>query len=264
MVITFSFGLVLYWHFKRNFSKWVLLYSLAAYAGAIAVKYAVQIPTIGAVDSAFGSNPAVLGLYYGIQTGVFEVGGAFLVASLAHSRGNFKASDAEGFGLGLAMWENGVLLGIPVLIDYVTYYVLLSMPSSGVSQLLYSTLIKASPGLFYGNSSALPLIGYAILERVSSLFGHFAWGYLAVISAVYKKRIYFAVGFPIGFLIDFLVPFEPKLGTGIFELVVFIVATSGLLASIFVTRKIREGMEAPTDLSKKPEADETESRKNPK
>ncbi|MDH2900561.1 MAG: hypothetical protein PXY39_06275 [archaeon] len=72
VVIEFSFGLVLYWHFKRSFSKWVLIYSLAAYAGAIALKYMIQIPTIAALDSAFGNSPVVLGLYYGIQTGVFK------------------------------------------------------------------------------------------------------------------------------------------------------------------------------------------------
>ncbi|MGI0079116.1 MAG: hypothetical protein ACRECH_05790, partial [Nitrososphaerales archaeon] len=48
-VIAFSFGLVIYCHYRRGFSKWVLGYSLAAYAGAIALKYLVQIPTIGAM-----------------------------------------------------------------------------------------------------------------------------------------------------------------------------------------------------------------------
>jgi len=67
IVISFSFGLVVYWRYKRHFSKWDLLYSLAAYALAIALKYVVQIPTFAAV----GGNPVALGLYYGLQTAAF-------------------------------------------------------------------------------------------------------------------------------------------------------------------------------------------------
>jgi hypothetical protein len=246
VVIGFSFGLVIYWHFKRSFSKWVLVYSLAAYAGAIALKYIVQIPTIGAINSAFVDNPAVLGVYYGLQTAVFEVGGAFLVATIAVSRGHFKAKDAEGYGLGLAFWENGILIGLLTLIDYITYYAILSSPSSSIAQILYSTLIKDAPSLFYGSSLALPLVGYAILERVSSLLAHFAWGYLAVLAAVYRKRIYFVVAFPIGFLIDFLVPFSQRLGTAPFELLVFIVAVGGLIAALAVTRRVLGKMRTET------------------
>ena len=38
VVIAFSVGLVIYWAFKRNFAGRVLLYSLVAYGGAIALK----------------------------------------------------------------------------------------------------------------------------------------------------------------------------------------------------------------------------------
>lgn len=253
LVIGFSVGLVLYWRIKRSFSKWVLIYSLAAYAGAIALKYIIQIPTIGAVDYAFGNSPVVLGLYYGIQTGVFEVGGAFLVATIAVSRGNFKGKDAEGFGLGLAFWENGVLIGLLTLIDYASYYAILSTPSSSIAQTLYSALIKATPSLFYGSSNALPLIGYAILERVSSLLAHFAWGYLAVLAAVHRKRIYFAIAFPIGFLIDFLTPFSSRLGIGLFELIVFIVALGGLIVALALTRGVSSNMALETAPAATPE-----------
>ncbi|MHB8566960.1 MAG: hypothetical protein ACYC7D_12265 [Nitrososphaerales archaeon] len=82
-VITFSLGLVIYWHYKRSLTKWVTGFSALAYFGGIALKYIVQIPTINALESASGNNPAVLGSYYGIQTAVFEVGDAFLIASIA-------------------------------------------------------------------------------------------------------------------------------------------------------------------------------------
>lgn len=242
VVIAFSFGLVIYWQKKRCFSKWVLLYSLAAYAGAIALKYIVQIPTISAVESASGNNPIVLGFYYGIQTGVFEVGGAFLVASYAVSRGHLKARDAEGFGLGLALWENGVLISIPLLLNYIIYYAVLGTPNSSFAQTLYSDLTKDTPSLFYGASEALPVIGFSILERITSLFAHFSWGLLAVLAAVYKKRSYLAVAFPIGFVIDFSVPFASQLGTILFETIIFLIATLGLIITLSITRSGREEM----------------------
>jgi hypothetical protein len=246
VVIGFSFALVIYWSLKRSFSKWALMYSFVAYFGAIILKYIIQIPTIGALESASNNNPAVLGLYFGIQTGVLEVGGAFLVAQIAFSRGNFKAKDAEGFGLGLAFWENGVFIGLLTVIDYAAYYAILSNPSSSVAQILYPTLIKNSPGLFFGPSSALPIIGYAILERVSSLLAHFSWGLLAVLGAVYRKRIYFVIAFPIGFFIDFLTPFASQFGIELFELIVFVVSIGGFIAALAVTRGVRGKMSVET------------------
>ena len=77
----------------------------------------MQIPTIHEVESASGNSPLILGLYYVILTGVFEVGGAFLVASYAVSRGHFSSRDGGAFGLGLAMWENGVLIGAATLVN---------------------------------------------------------------------------------------------------------------------------------------------------
>lgn len=241
-VIAFSYGLVIYWHFKRSFSKWALVYSLLAYAGAIAAKYIVQIPTIGAVEASFGSDPAVLGLYYGIQTALFEVGGAFLVAYYAVSRGHFKAKDAEGFGLGLAFWENGVLIALPLILNYIVYYAILSSPGSTAASALYPILLKDDPGLFFGPSGALPLIGYAILERITSLVAHFSWGYLAVLSALYRKKVFLAIALPIGFLVDFLTPFSKILGTGLFEVIIFLVALAGLIVTLLVSSGLRKGM----------------------
>jgi YhfC intramembrane metalloprotease len=246
VVIGFSLGLVIYWRLERCFSKWALGYSSAAYFGAIILKYVIQIPTIHTMESASNNSPWVLGLYYGIQTGVLEVGGAFLLAQIAYSRGHFKARDAGAFGLGLAFWENAILIGAFTLIDYASYYTILSNPASSAAQLLYPALLKASPGLFYGSSAAIPVIGYGILERVSSFLAHFSWGLLAVLGAVFRKRIYFAVAFPIGFLIDFLIPFSSRLGIGLFELIIFCIALVGFIAALVITRSVRGKMSAET------------------
>jgi uncharacterized membrane protein YhfC len=240
----FSLGILFYWRHGRGLSKWALVYSLAAYAGAIALKYAVQIPTIDAFRSAFGGNPVAMGLYYGIQTSVLEVGGALLVAWMAVSRGRLGPKDAGGYGLGLAFWENGVLFAIPLLLDYTTYYFVLSMPNSSLAQTLLATLTKDSPGLFYAPSAALPLVFYAVLERVSSLMVHFAWGLLCVLAAVYRKRLYLAVAFPLGF-VDFLVPFSGIMGIGVFEFVFFVISAAGLALALRLTASVRR------DLSRK-------------
>ncbi|MDG6907819.1 MAG: YhfC family intramembrane metalloprotease [Nitrososphaerota archaeon] len=232
-----SFGLVFFWSKKRSFSKWALLYSLAAYAGAIVLKEIIQVATIDAVQSAH--NTALLGIYYGTQTAIFEVGGAFLVASYAVSKGHFKKRDAESFGLGLAFWENGVLIGIPLLLNYVTYYLILTTPNSSLAETVYSALLKDSPNLFNGPYRALAIVGLSVLERISSLFAHFSWGFLAVVSAIYRRRDLITLVLPVGFLIDFLVPFASRMGTAEFELIIFTIGSVGLIVSLLIRRKER-------------------------
>ena len=238
-VLTLMTALVVYWRRRRTLAGQAMLYSLVAYAAAIALKYAVQIPTIGAFQSLTGGNPVALGVYYGAQTAAFEVGGAYIVARIAISRSRLRSDDAEGFGLGLAFWENAGLFAVPLLINYVAYYAILSVPASSAAQLLYPVLARDAPALFLPPSSALPVVGYAVLERVSSFFVHFAWGLLCVLSAASRRKAYLAAALPMGFLIDFLVPFSPSVGVGPFELIVFLVSAAALAVALTLTRSAR-------------------------
>lgn len=111
-------------HFKRSLRWRVLYYALFAYAGAIALKNVVQFFTAQSIINTYGSVSVELGLYYGLQTVVFEVGGAFLVAWLMVSWNRMSAKDAEGYGISLAFWENGLLLGVLPLINLLTYYLI--------------------------------------------------------------------------------------------------------------------------------------------
>ncbi|MGD0644175.1 MAG: hypothetical protein ABSA75_04650 [Candidatus Bathyarchaeia archaeon] len=52
-VIIIASALLLYWYRKRHFHPMVLVYSLVAYAVAIALKDAVQIPTLPMVTNYF-------------------------------------------------------------------------------------------------------------------------------------------------------------------------------------------------------------------
>lgn len=234
-----SFGLVAYLALKRRFSLWTLLASLVSYAGAIALKEAVQAASYQAFDAAVGGNLLWLGLYFGSQTVVFEVGGAFLVAAFAVSRHRIGRKDAAGFGAGLAMWENGVLVGGTLLLDYLVYYLVLGSGGSSAA-LLSGELSKDAPALFYQASAALPLIGYATLERVSSLLAHFAWGYLAVLAAVTGRRAYLGIALPMG-LVDAVVPLSSSIGLGRSEALIFAFSAASFAVALAATRKERAG-----------------------
>jgi hypothetical protein len=238
ITILFTVGLVVYWHNKRSFTKAAAIYSLIAYAGAILIKVILQAVTARAYVADFGGNPYALGAYFGIQTVVFEVGGAFLVATLAVSRGKLTAKDDEGYGLGLGLWENAVVVGGFSLLNLLVIYVTLAIGGSG-AQHLYGAVVHATPELFAPPTQALRTLAYGLLERVSSLIFHFAWGLLCLISAVTRKRLYFILALPMG-LIDFLVPFSKILTIPVFEIGIFILAVLALQLSLYVTGKVRQ------------------------
>ena len=212
----------------------VLLFSVAAYFGAILAKVVFQYLTYGPpFFPASGGNLFVLGAYFGLQTVFFEVGGAYLVARYAVTHGMMRANDAEGYGISLALWENGILMGALLLVDYAVYYATLAGSGTAAVQ-TFATLIASSPSLFYAPSGALPLVGFAILERVSSLLVHFSFGYLCVLAAVFKKRTLLLVALPMG-MVDFLVPFAGSIGTGAFEGLVFAFALACVAAALTAT-----------------------------
>ncbi len=237
----FSVALVLFWAFKRRFSASVLLYSLVAYAGAIALKYAIQIPTAKAVADAFGASSVATGLYYGTQTMILEVGLAYVVARFAVSRDKFVADDGEGYGIGLSFWENGVLLGLLSLVSLAADYVILAGGSPALSQQVYQQLLTAEPQLFSPPLQALPSIGFGILERLSSTLLHFSWGYLTLMAACFRRRSLLLLALPMG-LVDSLVPLAGALTVPVFEAIVFALALTCLVASLASTRDLRKNM----------------------
>jgi len=227
VVIVVCTLLLAYWHRRRGFELVVLAYSFVAYAAAIAMKYAVQLPTIDAVTNYFGGQSVGLGTYYGAQTVFFEVGMAYLVAMYAVRKGKLGKKDAEGYGTGLAFWENAVLLGALPLISYAAYYAILSTNSS-LAQTVYNLLSQNSPGLFEPVSQAVASVALGTLERISSVLLHFAWGYLCMMAVVYGKRRLFLIALPMGF-VDFLVPFANTIGIVVFEGTIFAIGVVAVL-----------------------------------
>jgi hypothetical protein len=231
VAIGISAGALIYWRLKHEFKGELLLYTLLAYAVAIALKYVVQLPTINYV---IGSNPAILGLYYGAQTAGFEVGFSYVVARFLARREKLTMKDAAGFGLGLGFWENAVLLGGLQLVNLFTYYAILST-NSALATTVYTQLSTSSPGLFAPPSALLGGGALFVLERTSSLLAHLAWGYLCVVAACTRKLKYFWIALPMGF-IDFLVPFAPALTAIGFEALVFALSLGCVLLAWFITK----------------------------
>jgi uncharacterized membrane protein YhfC len=229
-------ALLLYWYRKRRFHWMVLFYSLIAYAIAIALKYAIQIPTINAVMSYFGSANIGLGLYYGLQTVFFEVGLAYLFARYLVSHRLLERKDAEAYGSGLAFWENAGLLGILSLINLIAYFSILSS-NTPLAQTLYSSLTTSSPGLFVPTTEALRSIALGTIERISSILVHFAWGYLCLMAVVLNKKRLFLIALPMGF-VDFLVPFASVIGIVVFEAVVFALAVLSVLIAWYTVKHV--------------------------
>jgi len=239
VVIVVCVALLEYWRRRRHFHLIALGYALLAYAAAIGLKYLVQIPTIASVEGYFGTESVGLGLYYGLQTMLFEVGLAYLVASWAVKKGKLSGDDAEGYGASLAFWENAVLLGALTLINYVAYYAILSTDTS-LSQTVYNLLIANAPGLFDPPSQAILSVLAGTVERISSVMVHFAWGYLCILAVVHRKRALFLVALPMG-LVDFLVPFAPVLGIATFEGVVFCISVASVVVAWYLGGWVRKG-----------------------
>ena len=235
IVIGFSVGIILYWHRKEAITKYVVGFSLLAYGGAIVVKVAFQYLTAPTFLAIFQGSLWLLGLYLGIQTVVFEVGGAYLVARYAVSRHKMKKNDGVGYGLGLAFWENAVLIGATSLVSLLFYYITMAQ-GAAAAQSLYGFLSKSQPQLFTPPPEGLQFIGWGILERISSLMAHLSWGYLCLKSVVSGKRGYFLLALPMG-LIDFLVPFAGTMPVSLFEITMFMLAAFCVLATVYATRR---------------------------
>jgi len=238
VVVLFSIGLIVFWRLRRSFRWMVLLYALVAYAGAIIFKNIVQLLTASTVVESYGAQSIVFGLYLGVQTAIFEVGGAFIVAWFLASRGKIFAKDSESYGVSLAFWENGALLGALPLINLISIYVILSS-NTPVAITVYDQLFTAQPALFDQSLSVLPLIGWGILERVSSLLFHLAWGYLCVMAAVFHKKQLLLIALPMG-LIDALVPFASVIGLEVFELLILVLGILSVATAVFATKNIRQ------------------------
>ncbi len=234
-----GFGLFAYWRLRRRLTARILAYSAFAYFLALAVKSAFQYFTYPGFLAAYGGSDLVLGLYFGMQTVILEVGLAYVFARLAVSSGKVGKSDVEGYGIGLAFWENGILLGLFAVLSLLVLYLELSAAGT-LAVSIRSSLTAAQQQLF---SAPTPIQAasntfYSLAERTSSVLVHFSWGYLAMFAAIAKKKKYLLIALPMGF-VDFLVPFAPAIGIPGFEALLLSLSILCLAAAIFSTSRER-------------------------
>lgn len=226
--IAMSVIAIAYWRRRRGFRWALLLLALVAYAAAIMAKVAIQAVSYSAVVAYFGPVSVGLGLYFGLQTVFLEVGLAYVLARFAVRRTGLSTSDGVAYGISLAFWENAALIGaIPLLNLVVDYYLIAS--GSSLGQLVYTTLLNASPAYFQPPSALIGLVLLGTLERVTSMFVHVAFGTLCVLAILTHRRRFLLYALPMG-LVDALVPFA-NLNIDVFEAGIFLLSLGFLLVA---------------------------------
>ena len=149
--------------FFVKFDLKILLIAGAAYFSAVIIKAVIQVSFLQ-----FFLTPQIQTyLTYGALTAVTEPGLAYLFS-------RFVRQYPQTYGVSLAFWENGILVG---LLGLVTAIVL---PSN-------FNLVSMSPLL--SEPLAVVVLGKT-MDRLSSLFIHYAWGVSAYMS-FWKKNVKF-------------------------------------------------------------------------
>lgn len=230
--------LVLLRYRGRGLTIAVLFLAALSYFSAIAAKVVLQHFTFTWVSNTFGYSSIPTALYFGAQTSVFEVFGAYLVARKWNKQIGQK--NAESYGLSLAFMENAILIGGISLINLSANYLIIATGPASLATYIHDQLVTASPALFYGTFSALHIIGYSVLERISSLILHFSWGFLVVTSVTTKRPAYLALAMPFGF-VDALVPYAAVMGIPLFEATVFVLAIIILAIALTARKKLEKG-----------------------
>ncbi len=218
--------LVMYWYRKRRFGFIILMYSLFAYAIAITVKVVFQELTIGYLPQ----NLYIQGLYYGLQTAILEVGLAYIFARYLVRKRETKAIDGISYGLLLAFWENGILLGVLPIINIISAFAIIH-GGTAASSTVYNSIASSNPSLLLGGIPTVSIL-LGILERVSSIIIHLSWGILAFAAAFYGRKKYLALALPMG-LVDFFVPFSKSIGIFHFEILIFLISVASLALAYF-------------------------------
>ncbi len=234
IIIILCISFILFLRRRHDFRWVVLFYALIAYSGAIALKVVVQTLTSSFIYGEFGTVSVPSALYLGMQTVIFEVLGAYLVAHYLFRHNRIQSTDADGYGASLAFWENAVLLGLFTLISLVADYLIIASNLLGSS--IYDQLIAVEPALFYPPLKLLPVLSLGILERISSILIHYAWGFLTVIAATKRRPLYLYIALPMG-LVDSLVPYAGTIGLLHFEIIFFVISICAVLIALFVRRR---------------------------
>ena len=160
-LISIFIGIIPLFLVKRDWK--VILIAGVAYILAILGKDIIQLAFV----SFFLTPQIPTYIAYGILTTIFEPGFAYLFS-------RFIKENPKTYGIGLAFWENAILLGLLEL-----PYAFIETTTTVLPLLLYLIIIK-------------------IMDRTSSLLLHYSWGISAYYSFWRKELKYIFTVAPLG------------------------------------------------------------------
>jgi hypothetical protein len=160
-LISIFIGIIPLFLVKRDWK--VILIAGVAYILAILGKDIIQLAFL----SFFLTPQIPTYIAYGILTTIFEPGFAYLFS-------RFIKENPKTYGIGLAFWENAILLGLLEL-----PYAFIETTTTVLPLLLYLIIIK-------------------IMDRTSSLLLHYSWGISAYYSFWRKELKYIFTVAPLG------------------------------------------------------------------
>jgi uncharacterized membrane protein YhfC len=163
------------------------LFWMAAIAVKLVMDFTVTVPFRELLPHTL-AGALVVGLYYGLRTGLFESGIPYLSAHIARLKPTFGQAVAIGIGFGAA---EAILLGFGSLVNVLIFIILPNLISS------YPLATQDALQMQF----SLMFIPIPVIERLSVLFCHIFATVLALY-AISAGRKWLALSMAIGVLLD--------------------------------------------------------------
>lgn len=234
-MIAVGAGAMAYWYYKKRISPVYFLIGAVLWVAAIAIKVIMDLTISASISQQVAIifvplvTVIILGLYYGLRTGILESGISYLAVKYTKlSRSGFDEAVALGIGFG---GTEAILLGVLSLVNMAA---LLLMPG------LVATLPDSVLEQF-----SLIMMPVPIIERLFTLFCHVFATVLLVYAARFGDLKWLAISILYKTLLDgMLPPFSYLLsgmGTfaryGITEAFVIVMGIIGLAGLFWIRKK---------------------------
>jgi uncharacterized membrane protein YhfC len=228
-------GAMAYWYYKKRINPVYFLFGAVLWAAAIAIKVAMDLTISAPFTSQLAivftplATVAILGLYYGLRTGLFESGISWLAVRYTRlSRSGFDEAVALGVGFG---GSEAILLGAA---SFLNVAALLLMPE------LAATLPASVQEQF-----SLLMVPVPAIERLFTLFCHVFATVLVVYAVRVKEVKWLALSVMYKTLLDgLLLPFNFFLkGAGTLSIIlaleafVIVLGIAGLAGVMWIRNK---------------------------
>lgn len=236
---------VVYWFRRSHSALRFFLFGGAVWAVSVAPKFLMDFTVTPGISSwlllvtpGLMAYLAVLGLYVGLRTGLFECGASYVAFARTSLRGASQ-DDATAFGVGFGATE-AIVLAVPSLMQMVAF---LSNP--GLLEMLSP---EQRAYILEQLSSPTWMVLAPIMERAFTLLGHLFSALLVYASVRLGRPRLFVLSVAYKSALDAAVPYlQWYLSTStnpasiyLIEVWVVIFGVVGLLGSIRLRRELRE------------------------